>query len=178
MSQVHVPSQSIEDALMLQMTGNSTNTASGDFYLFEVSDDSLFEVILSSGTNITIDPSDNVIVLDKGLYQLNFSAGVRSYLNAETYGTGQTTLQISTDPTFSGVDVVNDQQNKWFGTGNSSHTSVFFDMNNPALINVTQDQTPLAFQIRLTTENAVDFVISGSDVFPITVIHLVRLTQY
>lgn len=174
MSQVHVPSASIQDSLILQMIANSDDTASGSFYGFELSDDSIFEVTLSSGSNITVSPTDNVVLLKKGLYQMNFSAAVRTGASS-IYGLSQTTLQITTDTTFNTIDIINDQANQWYGNGSSANTPVFFDMNNAVLINVTVDDTPVAFRMRNTNEESADFFIAGSDTFPITIIQFVRL---
>lgn len=174
MSQVHVPSSSIQDSLILQMIANGGNTASGSFYDFELSDDSLFDTTLSSGSNITLSPSDNTVLLKKGLYQLNLSAAIRTGASS-IYGLSQTTLQITTDPTFNQINVVNDQANQWYGNGTDVNTPVFFDMNNAVLINVTVDDTPVAFRMRNTNEESADFFIAGSDTFPITIIQFVRL---
>ncbi len=164
------------ESLTIQMIDNSGTTSSGSFYLFELSDDTLFEVTENFGSSITVSPSDNTIVLNKGLYQLFFSAGIRTG-TGNLYGLSQTTLQISNDPTFTEISVINDQANQWYGNGSSGNMPLFFDMNNAAVMNITQDNTPLAFQMRNVNAPSVDFFISGSATIPVTKIQIVRLGE-
>jgi len=162
------------EALTLQMIADGTSTASGSFYGFELSDDSLFEVTEDFGSSMSVSASDNTIILKKGIYQLFFSAGIRTGAG-NVYGLSQTTLRISNDPSFNEISVINDQANQWYGNGSSGNMPIFFDMNSGAIMNITQDDTPLAFQIRNTNAASVNFYISGSDTIPTTKIQIVRL---